>query len=131
MSEHPLAWVKVNRVEFDTLFAEGRELLEKGKYPEAGAKLSRSEELAPAVGTLLNLAYCYEQLGKLRSAMEAYLEAERLANVAGEAKRDKAERRADREAGSRQARRGRSAGLPDLSGRARLRRLEGRRHRAR
>ena len=71
----------------DTLFAEGRELLEKGKYPEACAKLSRSEELAPAVGTLLNLAYCYEQLGKLRSAMEAYLEAERLANVAGEAKR--------------------------------------------
>ena len=71
----------------DTLFAEGRDLLEKGKYPEACAKLARSEELAPAVGTLLNLAYCYEQLGRLRSAMEAYLEAERLANVAGEAKR--------------------------------------------
>ncbi len=71
----------------DTLFAEGRELLEKGKYPEACAKLARSEELAPAVGTLLNLAYCYEQLGKLRSAMDAYGEAERLANVAGEAKR--------------------------------------------
>jgi tetratricopeptide (TPR) repeat protein len=71
----------------DTLFAEGRDLLEKGKYPEACAKLARSEELAPAVGTLLNLAYCYEQLGKLRSAMDAYGEAERLANVAGEAKR--------------------------------------------
>ncbi|MEA2752751.1 MAG: hypothetical protein QOI41_6894, partial [Myxococcales bacterium] len=37
----------------DALFAEGRELLEKGKYPEACAKLARSEELAPAVGTLL------------------------------------------------------------------------------
>jgi tetratricopeptide (TPR) repeat protein len=71
----------------DALFAEGRELLEKGKYPEACPKLARSEELAPAVGTLLNLAYCYEQLGKLRSAMDAYLEAERLANVAGETKR--------------------------------------------
>jgi len=71
----------------DALFAEGRELLERGKYFEACAKLSRSEELAPAVGTLLNLAYCYEQLGKLRSAMDAYLEAERLANTAGETKR--------------------------------------------
>jgi tetratricopeptide (TPR) repeat protein len=71
----------------DALFAEGRELLEKGKYPEACAKLARSEELAPAVGTLLNLAYCYEQLGKLRSAMDAYAEAEKLANAAGEAKR--------------------------------------------
>ena len=71
----------------DTLFAEGRELLEKGKFPEACAKLARSEELAPAVGTLLNLAYCYEQVGKLRSAMDAYGEAERLANVAGETKR--------------------------------------------
>jgi tetratricopeptide (TPR) repeat protein len=71
----------------DALFAEGRDLLEKGKYPEACAKLARSEELAPAVGTLLNLAYCYEQLGKLRSAMDAYGEAERLANVAGEPKR--------------------------------------------
>ncbi len=71
----------------DALFAEGRELLEKGKYPEACAKLARSEELAPAVGTLLNLAYCYEQLGKLRSAIDAYAEAEKLAIAAGETKR--------------------------------------------
>ena len=71
----------------DALFAEGRDLLEKGKYPEACAKLARSEELAPAIGTLLNLAYCFEQGGKMRSAMVAYVEAERLANVAGEAKR--------------------------------------------
>ncbi len=71
----------------DAFFAEGRELLEKGRYPEACAKLARSEELSPAVGTLLNLAYCYEQLGKLRSAMDAYEEAEKLANAAGETKR--------------------------------------------
>jgi hypothetical protein len=71
----------------DALFAEGRELLEKGKFPEACSKLARSEELSPAVGTLLNLAYCYEQVGKLRSAMDAYAEAETLAVAAGEAKR--------------------------------------------
>lgn len=76
-----------SQVQADTLFAEGRELLEKGKFPEACAKLARSEELSPAVGTLLNLAYCYEQLGKLRSAMDAYVEAETLATAAGESKR--------------------------------------------
>ena len=76
-----------SQTQADALFAEGRELLEKGKYPEACAKLVRSQELAPAVGTLLNVAYCYEQSGKLRSAMDAYSEAERLANVAGETKR--------------------------------------------
>jgi hypothetical protein len=71
----------------DALFSEGRDLLEKGRFPEACAKLAHSEELSPAVGTLLNLAYCYEQVGKLRSAMDAYVEAETLAIAAGEAKR--------------------------------------------
>lgn len=71
----------------DALFAEGRDLLERGRFPEACPKLARSEALSPAVGTLLNLAYCYEQLGKLRSAMDAYGEAETLALAAGEAKR--------------------------------------------
>lgn len=71
----------------DALFAEGRDLLERGRFPEACTKLARSEELSPAVGTLLNLGYCYEQLGKLRSAMDAYAEAETLATAAGEAKR--------------------------------------------
>lgn len=71
----------------DTLFAEGRDLLEKGRYAEACAKLARSEELAPAVGTLLNLAYCWEQAGKLRSAMDAYAQAEAFATAAGETKR--------------------------------------------
>ena len=71
----------------DTLFAEGRELLEKGKFPEACAKLARSAELSAAVGTLTNLGYCNEQIGKLRSAMNAYAEAETLATAVGDTKR--------------------------------------------
>lgn len=71
----------------ETLFAEGRELLEKGKFTEACAKLAKSEELAPGVGTLLNLAYCYEQIGKLRSALDAYAEAETLAIAGADSKR--------------------------------------------
>jgi Flp pilus assembly protein TadD len=71
----------------DALFAEGRDLLEKGRFSEACARLARSEELSPAVGTLLNLGYCYEQVGQLRSAMDAYSEADVLATAAGETKR--------------------------------------------
>lgn len=71
----------------DALFTEGRELLEKGRYAEACPKLAKSEELAPAVGTLLNLAYCWEQAGRLRSALDAYNQAEVLALGAGETKR--------------------------------------------
>lgn len=71
----------------DVLFAEGRDLLEKGRYAEACPKLAKSQELAPAVGTLLNLAYCWEQAGKLRSAMYAYARAESVAGAAGETKR--------------------------------------------
>lgn len=71
----------------DALFAEGRELLEKGKFPEACAKLARSAELSAAVGTLTNLGYCNEQIGKFRSAMNAYAEAETLATAVGDTKR--------------------------------------------
>jgi tetratricopeptide (TPR) repeat protein len=73
--------------EADVLFAQGRDLLEKGQLGEACAKLKKSEELAPAVGTLLNLGYCWEQLGRFRSSMEAYAEAEVLAGKTGDAKR--------------------------------------------
>jgi hypothetical protein len=73
--------------EADTLFTQGRELLEKGQYGEACPKLARSEQLAPAIGTLLNLGYCYEQIGRYRSSMDAYAEAEVLAKSATDAKR--------------------------------------------
>jgi tetratricopeptide (TPR) repeat protein len=72
--------------EADALFRDGRDLLEKGRWLEACEKLQKSEKLAPAVGTLLNLGYCWEQLGRTRSAMDAYAEAEILASEAGDAK---------------------------------------------
>lgn len=72
--------------EADTLFRQGRELLEKSRWREACDKLQRSEKLAPAAGTLLNLGYCWEQLGRMRSAMDAYAEAEILASDANDAK---------------------------------------------
>jgi tetratricopeptide (TPR) repeat protein len=73
--------------EADALFLEGRALLQQGKVAEACAKLTRSNRIAPAVGTLINLGFCHEQLGRMLSAMEAYSEAEILARRAGDTKR--------------------------------------------
>ncbi len=73
--------------EADALFLEGRALLQQGKHAEACAKLTRSNRIAPAVGTLINLGFCSEQLGRMLSAMEAYSEAEILARRAGDIKR--------------------------------------------
>lgn len=58
----------------DRLFREGRELLKQGKYDEACPKLEQSHRLDPALGTLLNLGVCYEELGKVASAWTVYRE---------------------------------------------------------
>jgi tetratricopeptide (TPR) repeat protein len=73
--------------EADQLFNLGRELLEKGQFAEACPKFVKSEELSPAVGTLLNLGYCWEQVGRIRSALDAYAEAEVLAGKANDPKK--------------------------------------------
>lgn len=73
----------------DQLFTEGRELLEKGRFAEACEKFRQSAESAPAIGTLINLGYCYEQIARFRSAMDAYAEAEMLAKQAKDDKREK------------------------------------------
>lgn len=55
----------------EALFAEGRAAMKRGDYTSAYAKFTESETLDPtAVGTLLNLAECEEQLGKLASAWQ-------------------------------------------------------------
>jgi hypothetical protein len=59
----------------ESLFNEGRSLFEKGQFQEACERFSRSQQLDPAVGTLLNLGDCYERLGKVASAWGAYRQA--------------------------------------------------------
>ena len=80
----------------EKLFAEARKFLEAGKYAEACQKLSDSQKLDPAVGTLLNLAQCYEKLGKTATAWATYHEAAAAARSAGQMEREKkANRSAD------------------------------------
>lgn len=66
----------------ESLFTSGRELMQAGKYQEACEKFEASRRLEPALGTTLNLANCYEKLGRTASAWaefkRAAAEAQRL-----------------------------------------------------
>ena len=64
------------------LFMEGRELLEAGQAADACAKFEQSFQLdSTALGTLLNLGLCNEQVGKLATALKWF---RRAANRATE-----------------------------------------------
>jgi len=56
----------------EQLFTAGREAFERGDYATACPKFEESQRLDPAAGTLINLAACYEKVGRLASAWEAW-----------------------------------------------------------
>src|SRR3954468_15828144 len=81
----------------ESLFQEARKLMDAKRYGEACPKLAASHKLAPAVGTLLNLADCYEKAGQIASAWVRFHEAIALAQRLGRADREKtAKERADK-----------------------------------
>lgn len=81
----------------EALFQEGRKLMDAKRYGEACPKLVASHKLAPAVGTLLNVADCYERAGQLASAWARFHEAIALAQRLGRPDREKtAKERADK-----------------------------------
>jgi hypothetical protein len=55
-------------VRAETMFREGREAMKSGDYVAACPRFAESQRIAPALGTLLNLALCDEQLGRTASA---------------------------------------------------------------
>jgi len=63
------------KVTAEDLFQQGVELIGKGKWAEAAVKLEESNRLDRAAGTTVNLADCYEHMGRLASAWTLFVEA--------------------------------------------------------
>jgi hypothetical protein len=94
-SESPAAHAQ-DKAAADAAFAEARALVEAGKYAEACPKFELSNQLDPAIGTLLNLADCHEQIGRTASAWAEFHEVAEKARYAGQTGRAaEAERRAN------------------------------------
>jgi hypothetical protein len=73
------ALAQSSKASAEVLFSEGRRLMGEGKVDEACPKFADSQKLDPSSGTLLNLANCYEKLGRNASAWAIYQEAASLA----------------------------------------------------
>lgn len=71
----------------EQLFNEGRDLETQGKWTEACPKFEASLQRDPALGTRLNLANCYQHIGKLASAWGLFRESSNLARKANDTKR--------------------------------------------
>lgn len=80
------AFAQSATVQAQSLFDQGRALLEKGQIAEACAAFEASQKLEPVVTTLLNLAACREQNDQLATAWGHFIEANRMATAAGNSK---------------------------------------------
>jgi hypothetical protein len=80
----------------EQLFNQARDLVKANRWAEACPKFEASLRADPALGTRLNLAACYEHIGKLASAWGLFRDAIELATKAGDLKRrDYAQKQAD------------------------------------
>ena len=74
------------------LFDQGKKLMASGKFAEACPKLEESLKLDAALGTVLNLADCYEKQGRLASAWSRFVAAQDMAHAGGHAEAEKVAR---------------------------------------
>jgi hypothetical protein len=67
----------------EDLFQEGRRLMQENHAAEACPKFAEAQRLDPGSGTLLNLAHCYEVVGRTASAWAEYRKMPSLAQRDG------------------------------------------------
>lgn len=91
-----LAQTPAQKAAAQVLFEEARSLVKQGNWEDACPKFAESQKLDPAGGTLLNLANCYEKVGKTASAWILFVEAEADARRGGRKRRaEEAKRRSE------------------------------------
>ena len=83
----PNALAQDNAAAVVALFNEGKQLMAQGKVADACPKFLASYTLEARIGTLMNLANCYETNGQTATAWAKYTEAISLATKQGEKER--------------------------------------------
>jgi hypothetical protein len=73
----------------EALFQQGTALTAEQRHAEACTKFEASQELDPALGTMLHLGDCYERTGKTASAWAIFREAASVASETGQAERQR------------------------------------------
>ncbi len=71
-----------------SLYDDAKARMARGEYPEACSELEASQKIDAGVGTLLNLADCYQHTHRLRSAWATFLDAATAAHREGEKDRE-------------------------------------------
>lgn len=77
------------RATAEALFQQATQLMDEKRYAEACEKLAGSQDLDPALGTMLYLADCYEHAGRSASAWALFHEAADTAQRAGQPDRQR------------------------------------------
>jgi tetratricopeptide (TPR) repeat protein len=77
----------------EALFAQGKELMQRGDYGQACPKLQESYRLDPATGALLALALCHESQGKLATAWSEFMNVAAMAHAERNLEREQQARR--------------------------------------
>jgi hypothetical protein len=77
------------RATAEALFQQGTDLMGEKKFAAACEKFEGSQQLDPALGTMLRLADCYDRVGRSASAWALFREAASVARTRGEADRER------------------------------------------
>jgi serine/threonine-protein kinase len=77
------------RAAAEALFQQGTTLMDERRFAEACDKFAGSQEMDPALGTMLYLADCYEQAGRTASAWALFKEASQTAKHASQPERER------------------------------------------